>query len=51
MLLPRDIVCEEDQFGNPTRCYRTYSAWDDWARWVVLAVIIVGFFLLFVLCS
>ncbi|KAK3207766.1 hypothetical protein GRF29_96g314062 [Pseudopithomyces chartarum] len=41
------------------RCYdrytgRTYycrSAWNDWVRWVVLAVVVVGFFLLFVLCS
>ncbi|KAF2477839.1 uncharacterized protein BDR25DRAFT_187210, partial [Lindgomyces ingoldianus] len=41
-----------------TRCYYDgngyrycHTAWNDWVRWVVLAVIIIGFFLLFVLCS
>ncbi|ORY04272.1 chitin synthesis regulation, congo red resistance, RCR protein, partial [Clohesyomyces aquaticus] len=37
-----------DQYGNYYYCQ---SAWNDWVRWVVLAVIIIGFFLLFVLCS
>jgi energy-coupling factor transporter transmembrane protein EcfT len=41
------------------RCYdrysRTYytcrrSAWDNWVRWLVLGIIVVGFFFLFVLC-
>ncbi|KAF2797717.1 hypothetical protein K505DRAFT_322390 [Melanomma pulvis-pyrius CBS 109.77] len=27
------------------------SAWNDWVRWVVLAVIVIGFFFIFVLCS
>lgn len=40
--------CYRDSFGN-VRCYR--SAWNDWIRWVVLAVVIVGFLLIFVLCS
>ncbi|KAF2195396.1 hypothetical protein K469DRAFT_722634 [Zopfia rhizophila CBS 207.26] len=31
--------------------YCNRSAWNDWVRWVVLAVIIIGFFLLFVVCS
>jgi hypothetical protein len=30
------------------RCYR--SAWDNWVRWVVLAVVVIGFLLLFFLC-
>ncbi|KAF1848253.1 uncharacterized protein K460DRAFT_403548 [Cucurbitaria berberidis CBS 394.84] len=40
--------CYRDQFGR-TRCYR--SAWDNWVRWLVLAVVVIGFFLLFVVCS
>lgn len=40
------------------RCYDRYtgrsyycrSAWNDWVRWVVLAVVVIGFFLLFVVC-
>ncbi|KAF2687823.1 hypothetical protein K458DRAFT_385394 [Lentithecium fluviatile CBS 122367] len=31
--------------------YCDRSAWNSWVRWVVLAVVIIGFFLLFVLCS
>jgi hypothetical protein len=30
------------------RCYR--SAWDNWVRWVVLAVVVIGFLLLFFIC-
>ncbi|OAL44966.1 hypothetical protein IQ07DRAFT_648730 [Pyrenochaeta sp. DS3sAY3a] len=40
--------CYRDSFGR-VRCYQ--SAWNSWIRWVVLAVVVVGFFLLFVLCS
>ncbi|KAF2240811.1 hypothetical protein BU26DRAFT_525718 [Trematosphaeria pertusa] len=40
--------CGYDAYG---RYYCRNSAWNDWVRWVVLAVIIVGFFLLFVVCS
>ena len=52
-LAPRDYWydderCYRDQYGQ-VRCYR--SAWDTWVRWVVLAVVVIGFFLLFVLCS
>ncbi|KAF1979510.1 hypothetical protein BU23DRAFT_445899 [Bimuria novae-zelandiae CBS 107.79] len=38
-----------DRYTN--RYYYCRSAWNDWVRWVVLAVIVVGFFLIFVLCS
>ena len=38
--------CYHDSDG--WHCYR--SAWDDWVRWVVLAVVLIGFFLLFVVC-
>jgi len=37
--------------GNDGRQYCDGSAWDDWVRWVVLAVIIIGFLLLFLFCS
>lgn len=40
--------CYSDRFGN-VRCNR--SAWNSWVRWVVLAVVVVGFLLLFILCS
>ncbi|KAF2760157.1 hypothetical protein EJ05DRAFT_474061 [Pseudovirgaria hyperparasitica] len=33
------------------RIYRCNSAWSDWVRWVVLAVIVIAFLLLFFLCS
>ncbi|KNG45029.1 chitin synthesis regulation congo red resistance rcr protein [Stemphylium lycopersici] len=41
------------------RCYRNAygrtvcedSAWNNWVRWVVLVVVVIGFLLLFVLCS
>lgn len=36
-----------DQYG---RYYYCNNRWNDWVRWVVLAVVVVGFFLLFVLC-
>lgn len=42
------MSCYTDGTG---RQYCDGSAWDDWVRWVVLAVIIIGFFLLFLLCS
>lgn len=35
----------QDYYGN------CYSAWDSWIRWVVLAVIIALFLLLFIGCS
>ncbi|KAF1963451.1 hypothetical protein CC80DRAFT_486835 [Byssothecium circinans] len=31
--------------------YCDRSAWSSWVRWVVLTVVVVGFLLLFVLCS
>ncbi|KAH8689230.1 chitin synthesis regulation, congo red resistance, RCR protein [Phaeosphaeriaceae sp. PMI808] len=40
--------CYRDQYGRQ-RCYR--SAWDTWVRWVILAVVVIGFLFLFVLCS
>lgn len=36
-------------YSNGYRYCRN-SAWNDWVRWVVLAVIVVGFFLIFVAC-
>ncbi|KAF1942453.1 hypothetical protein EJ02DRAFT_454316 [Clathrospora elynae] len=30
-------------------CNRT--AWDNWIRWLVLAVVVIGFLFLFMLCS
>jgi energy-coupling factor transporter transmembrane protein EcfT len=39
--------CYTDSYGR-RRCYR--SAWDNWVRWVVLAVVVIGFFLLFMMC-
>ncbi|KAH6643893.1 chitin synthesis regulation, resistance to congo red-domain-containing protein [Boeremia exigua] len=41
--------CYYDRY-NQRRCYRQ-SAWNTWVRWVVLAVIVIGFLLLFFLCS
>ncbi|KAI9720593.1 MAG: hypothetical protein M1812_002773 [Candelaria pacifica] len=48
ILTPRycDYYGNCDGYGNGY-----YSSWDSWGRWVVLAAILVGFFLLFVLCS
>lgn len=40
--------CYYDRYGV-RRCYRQ-SAWNSWVRWVVLAVIVIGFLLLFFLC-
>ncbi|EAT89817.1 hypothetical protein HBI56_032290 [Parastagonospora nodorum] len=40
--------CYTDNRGR-YRCYR--SAWDNWVRWLVLGVVVIGFLLLFVLCS
>ncbi|OCK85159.1 hypothetical protein K432DRAFT_431743 [Lepidopterella palustris CBS 459.81] len=37
--------------GSDGNEYCTNSAWNDWVRWIVLAVVVIGFFLLFVLCS
>ncbi|KPI36153.1 uncharacterized protein AB675_8900 [Cyphellophora attinorum] len=37
-----------DSFGNVGSCN---SAWYDWGRWVALAVVILGFIILFFLCS
>jgi len=42
--LAKRYVC--DASGQ---CY--YTSWDNWVRWVVLAVIIVLFLTLFFLCS
>ncbi|KAF2495301.1 hypothetical protein BU16DRAFT_386108 [Lophium mytilinum] len=38
-------------YGNNGQEYCQSSAWDNWVRWVVLAVVVIGFFLLFILCS
>ncbi|PSN64241.1 hypothetical protein BS50DRAFT_678384 [Corynespora cassiicola Philippines] len=46
-LEPRYYEC---WYENGNR-YCRRNAWNDWVRWVVLAVVIIGFFLLFVLCS
>jgi len=43
-VLAKRMEC--DQYGN---CY--YTSWDNWVRWVVLAVIVVLFLILFFLCS
>ncbi|KAF9733298.1 hypothetical protein PMIN06_007500 [Paraphaeosphaeria minitans] len=48
MLLPRYYTECRDQYG---RYYNCSSRWNDWVRWVVLAVVVIGFFLLFVMCS
>ncbi|KAF2115218.1 chitin synthesis regulation, resistance to congo red-domain-containing protein [Lophiotrema nucula] len=31
--------------------YCRRSAWNDWVRWLVLVLVVLGFFLLFVVCS
>merc|ERR1711915_587602 len=41
--------CTIDRYGQ-RRCYRQ-SAWNSWVRWVVLAVVVIGFLLLFFFCS
>jgi hypothetical protein len=41
--------CYYDYNLNRRVCYRT--PWNDWVRWLVLVLIVVGFFLLFVVCS
>lgn len=33
-----------DAFNN---CYYCNSTWDNWVRWLVLAIIIIAAFLLF----
>lgn len=43
----RATVCY-DRYG---RAYRCNSTWSNWGRWVALAVIVIGAFLLFFLCS
>ncbi|KAF1916350.1 chitin synthesis regulation, resistance to congo red-domain-containing protein [Ampelomyces quisqualis] len=51
-LSTRQYYYDDDQCyyqNGYRRCYR--SAWDNWVRWVVLAVVVIGFLLLFVLCS
>jgi hypothetical protein len=40
--------CTYNRVTGQTRCYR--SAWDNWVRWLVLALIVIGFFTLFFLC-
>lgn len=40
--------CGYDRYGR-YRCTR--SAWDNWVRWLVMGLIILGFFLLFFICS
>lgn len=42
------VRCYYDRYGR-YRCRN--SAWNDWVRWVVLAVVVIGFLLLFFLCS
>jgi hypothetical protein len=41
------VRCYYNAYGRRV-CQR--SAWDNWVRWVVLAVIVIGFLLLFFLC-
>jgi len=43
----RDIRC--DNYGQ--NCVRYNTNWDDWVRWVVLAVIVGIFLLSFIFCS
>ncbi|CAE6997777.1 hypothetical protein CFE70_000547 [Pyrenophora teres f. teres 0-1] len=43
-----DDRCYIDRNGYE-RCRN--STWNNWVRWVVLAVVVIGFLLLFVLCS
>lgn len=38
--------CYQDAYGR-VRCYN--SAWSSWARWLVLALIIIAAFLVFFL--
>jgi len=38
----------QDSFGNVVSCN---NAWYDWGRWVALAIIIIGFVLLFFIFS
>jgi hypothetical protein len=40
--------CYYDNYGR-RRCYGN-SAWNNWVRWVVFAVVVIGFLLLFVGC-
>lgn len=40
--------CYQNRYGQ-TECYN--SAWDNWVRWLVLALIIVAAFLIFFLFS
>lgn len=39
--------CYDDYYGNGN----CNSSWENWARWLVLALIIVGAFLIFFLFS
>jgi hypothetical protein len=36
---------------NQYVCRNRNTAWNSYARWIVLVVIVVGFLLLFLLCS
>lgn len=40
--------CYQNRYGQ-TQCYN--SAWNNWVRWLVLALIIIGAFLIFFLFS
>ncbi|KAF2102218.1 hypothetical protein NA57DRAFT_73650 [Rhizodiscina lignyota] len=46
-LLKREL-CRDEFTGDTFECH---SSWNDWVRWVVLAVIIVLFFFFFILIS
>jgi hypothetical protein len=42
------VRCYYDTYYRRRVCQR--SAWDNWVRWLVLAVVVIGFLLLFFLC-
>jgi len=49
ILLPRDIFSDQNDGINncdPDIDSRCHSSWHSWARWVVAASLIIGFFLL-----
>lgn len=41
--------CYIDRYGRQ-RCQRT-GVWNDWVRWLVMALILAGFLTLFMVCS
>jgi hypothetical protein len=42
--------CYYDRY-NRYVCRNRNTAWNNYVRWIVLVVIVVGFLLLFMLCS